>query len=197
MTAPVKMNFKVYQGSTFSEVLRWESATKVYVPISSITQSAPMTVTTSSPVGCPIGWRTRITNVAGMKEVNCATDTYYTVTDIVGNNNTYNAINSLGFSTYTSGGVIEYNEPVDLTGYTARMQVRGKLEDTDIIKELTTENGGIAIDNVLKTITITISAADTAAMTFSQAVYSLELVNGSVVTPFINGSLSLVKEVTR
>ena len=29
MTSPVKLNFKVYQGSTFKEVLRWESSTKV------------------------------------------------------------------------------------------------------------------------------------------------------------------------
>jgi len=197
MTAPVKMNFKVYQGSTFSEVLRWESSTKVYKTITGITQAAPMAVTTSSPLGCPVGWRTRITNVSGMKEVNCTSDTYYTVTDIAGNVNTYNSVNSLGYSTYVSGGVIEYNEPVDLAGLTARMQIRGKLEDTDVIKELTTENGGISINNTNKTITITISATDTAAMTFSQAVYSLELVNGSIVTPFINGSLTLVKEVTR
>ena len=38
MAAPIKLNFKVYQGSTFSETLRWESATRVYVPITNISK---------------------------------------------------------------------------------------------------------------------------------------------------------------
>ena len=36
-----------------------------------------------------------------------------------------------------------------------------------------------------------------AAFTFKTAVYSLELVRGSVVTPFIYGNLTLEAEVTR
>ena len=35
---PAKINYKIYQGSTFQETLRWESETKTYVPISAITK---------------------------------------------------------------------------------------------------------------------------------------------------------------
>ena len=197
MTAPVKLNLKVYQGSTFTEILRWESSTKVYKPITGITKTAPVVITATAH-GVPVGWRARVTNVAGMKEINCGTDVYYTVTDTTSNTITINSINAVGYSDYTSGGILEYNLPVDLTGYTARMQIRGKLADTVIIKELTTTNGGIVINNSLKTITITISAADTALLDFVSAVYSLELVSsGGEVSQLINGTLSLVKEVTR
>lgn len=196
MTTPIKLNLKVIQGSTFSQVLRWETSTKVYKTITSITNSAPVVIY-SAGHGIPVGWRTRVTNVTGMKEINSDKSEYYTVTDSTTDTVTFNAVNSLGYAPYTSGGVLEYNQPVDLSGYTARMQIRTKLEDTAVIKELTTENGGITIDNVAKTITLTISATDTAAFSFATAVYSIELVNGAVVTPFANGNLTLVKEVTR
>jgi hypothetical protein len=195
MAAPTKVNFKMYQGATFKEVLRWESSTKAYAPITGITKAAPMVIT-STDHGIPVGWRGKITNVVGMKEVN-STEVYHTVTDTTSNTLTINAINSLGFTDYTSGGVFEYNVPTSLSGKTARMQVRSKLEDTATILELTTENGGIVIDNALKTITIVVSATATAALTFTSAVYSLELIEGSEVIPFIYGSITLSKEITR
>lgn len=194
---PVKLNLKVYQGSTFTEVLRWESSTKVYKPITAVTKTAPVVITATAH-DCPAGWRARVTNVAGMKELNSTGDNYYLITDTTANTVTINAVNAVAYSDYTSGGILEYNQPIDLAGYTARMQIRAKLADTTTLKELTTQNGGIVIDNTAKTITITISAADTALFTFSTAVYSLELVSsGGQVSQLVAGTLTLVKEVTR
>ena len=195
MVAPVKVNFKVYQGSTFKEVLRWESATKQYKAISSITKSAPIEITSPSH-GIPVGWRVLVTNVLGMKEINSA-DNYQTVTSTTTDTVTFNAINALGYTDYVSGGVLEYNSPNSLAGVTARMQVREKITSDTLIDELTTENGKLVIDDTLKTISIVVSAADTAAYTFNSAVYSMELINGIEVTPFIYGDLTLQREITR
>jgi len=194
--SPVKLNFKVYQGSTFNEVLRWESGKKIYKSITAITQAAPAIVTAPTHL-LPEGWRAKITNVGGMTDIN-SSETYHTITKLTDDTIELNAVNSLGFKAYTSGGVIEYNEPVNLTGYTARMQIRDKVDSDVVIKEITTENSGIVLSVPNSTITINISAADTAAFTFSTAVYSLELISsGGVVTPFTNGTLTLIKEVTR
>ena len=195
MAAPIKLNFKIYQGSTFKEVLRWETSTKVYKSISGITKAAPMVITAAGH-SIPIGWRTKITNVAGMKEVN-SSDVYHTVTAADTNTATINAVNSLGFTDYTSGGVLEYNEPRSLASVTGRMQLRAKVDSADTLLELTTANGGVTIDDVLKTITLNITAVATAALTFTSAVYSLELVDGSEVIPFIYGSITVDKEITR
>lgn len=192
--APNKLNLKIYQGSTFNQVLRWESSTKVYVPITNITRSAPVVITTEGH-GIPLGWRARVTNVNGMKEINNID--YQTVTDKTNTTVTFNQINSLAFSAYTTGGVLEYNEPASLAGYTARMQVREKLTSDTVILEATTENGGIIIDNVDKTITIYISPLATASLDFTQAVYSLELEREGLVVPFLVGSITLQREVTR
>jgi hypothetical protein len=54
------------------------------------------------------------------------------------------------------------------------------------------------LDNTAKTITITISADQTALLTFKTAVYSLEMVSlDGVVTEIMGGKITLEPEVTR
>lgn len=198
MTQPAKINFSMYQGSTFDQVLRWESSKKVYKPITAITQAAPIVVTATAH-GVPDGWRVKVTNVGGMKEIN-STETYHVATRLTADTLELNAINSIGYTAYTSGGVLEYNLPMDLTGYTARMQLRNKIDDTTPIAEYTTTNGKLVISYTagqVATIQILVPATDTALYTFKSVLYSLELVNGTSVVPFANGTITLVKEVTR
>lgn len=191
---PAKVNFKIYQGSTFAEVFRWESALVTYLPITAITKTAPVVVTCTGTLP-PVGWRAKITGVVGMKEIN--SDEYRLVTSTSGNTVTFNSINASGYNTYTSGGILEYNTPLDLAGYTGRLQIRPQTSSSTVILELTTQNGGIIIDNTLKTIGVNITATQTQALNFTSAVYSMELVKGTEVITFINGSVSLVTEVTR
>ncbi len=194
MTSPVKLNLKIYQGSTFRQVLRWESSTKVYVPITNITKSAPVVITAANHAA-PLGWRVKVVGAGGMKEINQLD--YQIVTDKTTDTVTLNQINSLGFTTYTSGGVLEYNQPVSLSGYTARMQIREKLDSTTALHSLTTENGGILLDTTLQTITLLIPDETTQTFTFKAAVYDLEMISGGEVTQLATGSVSLIKEVTR
>lgn len=130
-----------------------------------------------------------------MKEVN--TDEYIYPSETTENNLTFNSINSLNYNTYVSGAVLTYNAPVDLIGYSARMQIREKLTSTSVIQELTTENSLIVLNNNTKTINLNIPATTTAGYNFKTAVYSLELTKDSVVTPLVNGVITLELEVTR
>ena len=194
---PAKINYKIYQGSTFQETFRWESETKVYVPIQSVTKAAPCVITTQTAHNLPIGWRFRVVGCGGMKELNSTVDSYYLSTQTTSTTIEINQVNSLQYTTYTSGGVIEYNQPVPLTGYLARMQIRETVDSTTVLHEATTENGQINIDQTNKTIQITLLGNVTQAFDFSTAVYSLELYNGNNVIPFIGGNITLVREVTR
>jgi hypothetical protein len=190
---PSKLNIKIYQGSTFSQVLRWESNTKVYVPITAITKAAPMVVTAPAH-NIPVGWRTKISGVQGMKEANAD---HSVVTSTTTDTITFNAVNSLAYGNYTSGGILEYNKPIDLTNIIGRMQLREKTNSPNFLLELTSANGLIQVNNMLKTITFSIPATITENLKFTSAVYSLELVNGTTVVPFVYGNVSLVTEVTR
>ena len=196
---PAKINYKIYQGSTFEETLRWESETKLYAPISGITNAAPCVITTSGTHTVPVNWRIRVTGVVGMKDINTvADDAYYLVTSKTSNSLTLNQVNSAAYGAYTSGGIVSWNTPIPLTGYTALMQIRETLESTVVLAELSTANSRIIIDPVNFTIQIKLSAAVTGAFTFDSAVYSMELTdNQGTIYPFLSGSVSLTKEVTR
>lgn len=162
----------------------------------SIPKAAPAVINTLATHNIPVGWRVKITDVIGMKELN-STETYKTVTAVTVNSLEISDINNLSYTAYVSGGIVEYNQPVDLTGYTARMQIRAKLQDTIVLQELTTESGGITINNIDKTITLSIPATATTLFDFSTAVYSLEMINLQEVIPFISGSITVDKEITR
>lgn len=88
--------------------------------------------------------------------------------------------------------------PVDLTGFTARMQVRPSISSTTKLLDLTTENDGILLGGVLGTIKVQATAALTAAMVGRTAVYDLELIYpGGAVKRFAKGSVTIDPEVTR
>ena len=196
--SPAKLNYKIYQGSTFQEAYRWETQTKVYVPIQSISKAAPCVITTAESHHLPTGWRFRVTGAGGMKEINSSSDNYYMATNTTNNTVVINQVNSSQFSVYTSGGILEYNKPAELLTLKARMQIRKTVASPDIIYQASSETGEIVLDNTYKTITITIPAAVTTDFTFTTAVYSIELYDDyGVVIPFITGSLSLIQEITR
>lgn len=88
--------------------------------------------------------------------------------------------------------------PINLTGYTARMQVRQMPNVYEVIVELTTENGRIALGGSAGTIDLTIAAADTEALPGGEYVYDLELVSGGgIVTRLVEGACLIPAEVTR
>ena len=77
------------------------------------------------------------------------------------------------------------------------MQVREYTAATTTLLELTTENGRLTITEAQGIIAASVPAAITAALTFTRAVYDLEIVAGAVVTRVIQGVVDLSKEVTR
>ena len=90
-------------------------------------------------------------------------------------------------------------DPIDLTGYDARMQIRLKKSDPDPpADELTVTNGGIVLGGAAGTITLIMTDTATAAITYKSAVYDLEIISGSgIVTRLVEGGVSVSKEPTR
>lgn len=88
--------------------------------------------------------------------------------------------------------------PLDLTGFKARMQVRRNPRADSAYLTLTTENGGITLGGEAGSIQLYISDEDTAALSFGSAVYDLELEtpHGNVMR-LLEGTVTLSREVTR
>lgn len=105
----------------------------------------------------------------------------------------------------------EAGEPVNLTGYQARMQVRESFASKFKVFDLTTENGRISIDSATGLVDMRMDAAMTAAAIINpaktawidgkqaqQLVFDLEMIApDNAVTRLIQGTALFVPEVTK
>jgi hypothetical protein len=88
--------------------------------------------------------------------------------------------------------------PVDLTGCSARMQVRSAVNSPTVLLELSTANGGLVLGGSLGTITFVMNAAATTALTWTQGVYDLEITFADgTVRRLMSGNVQVSPEVTR
>lgn len=83
----------------------------------------------------------------------------------------------------------------DYSSSTARMQVRPSVESATIILELNTENDGITLED--NSLTLAITATDTAALPVGSYKYDLEIQTGVEVIRLVQGSFRVSPEVTR
>jgi hypothetical protein len=84
--------------------------------------------------------------------------------------------------------------PVDLTGYTANLQIRAFPLSATILFDA---SGDIVLGGTAGTITLTISATDTANFTWWQGVYDLLMTNSAgVSTRLLQGSVTVKPGVT-
>lgn len=87
--------------------------------------------------------------------------------------------------------------PVDLTGYTGKMQAKvSHSNKCQPIFNLTTENGGISVDDE-GNIDLLISSEDTEEFISKEYVYDLELDSGSEKYRLIEGKFIVTPEVTK
>jgi hypothetical protein len=90
-------------------------------------------------------------------------------------------------------------KPINLTGYTARMQIRSAIgAGASVIADLTTANGGIVLGGINGTIDIIISSTATAAMSFTSAFYDfLMIAPDGTGQRLLQGKITLSQGVTQ
>jgi hypothetical protein len=89
-------------------------------------------------------------------------------------------------------------DPVSLTGFVARMQIRRSVRAPEVLVSATTENGRLTLNAPAGEVSLELPASVTAAITARTGVYDLELEDaGGVVTRLVEGAVEFVPEVTR
>jgi hypothetical protein len=103
----------------------------------------------------------------------------------------------------------ELGNPIDLTGMHARMQIRPTVESTEVYLNLSSSlsdscGTGLNLSGSVGTnplssgsIGVYVSAASSSLLTFGEAYYDLEVVNGCEVYRLLEGKVRLSKNVTR
>lgn len=90
------------------------------------------------------------------------------------------------------------NEIVNLTGYSARSQIRSSYSSATTILDLSTEDETITITGATGTIAFDVPAATTEELTPGNYVWDLEIVDpAGVVTRIVGGTCTVTPEVTK
>jgi hypothetical protein len=111
---------------------------------------------------------------------------------------TYNTVIDQGADWYLSVVYEAPNgTPINITGFTAALQLRTSPLARTAALTLTTQNGGISITGATGTVSIHATAAQTMALVPQRYSYDLELYNGSIVTRLIQGTIQVSAETTR
>ena len=195
------VDIKIYQGDTWERVIRWETKPFIYIAISAITQAAPVVITADGHT-LSTGWRVAVIDVLGMDEINsegCGhrDSDFKPCTVIDSDNISFNEISSANFDPYQSpSGYLKFYTPVALTGFTARMDFMDRVGGT-VLNSIGTTEGGIVIDPSTNTITLTLSQAITEAFEWTNAVYDLQMIDGSGnETTIMAGNVTVTDDVT-
>jgi hypothetical protein len=197
----------IAQGRTFSQLVRWETTPVVYRAITSIAQTAPARLTVPAH-GCPDGWRAAVTGVKGMHEINAEANhvgerDYHAVTVVDADTIEFNAVDASLFRPYVSGGYLQYNTPMTLTGFIGRMKIKdrigGRVLASSEAEDAPLDVIQVTVDAPVKAIRLTISASATEIFEWRHGVYDLEMVSPDaepVVTCLLSGRVIVGREVT-
>lgn len=88
------------------------------------------------------------------------------------------------------------NSVKDLTGFTAKMQLKQYTSHPDVLLELSTTNSKLVIDTVAGGVTMVFSPTDTASLAFSEVNYDLFMYNGADTFRAIEGKITVKEAVT-
>lgn len=194
-----KLDLCITQGKTFAMTLRWASEPYVYKPIQTIQNTAPVRIGCTAH-GMPEGWRFAVTAVQGLTELNASSTPpgakdYYESHVVDADTVEINAVNGALLRAYKSGGFIQYLTPVDLTGKSARMQIKDKVGGT-VLLELTSATGEIALNTTASTIMLRLPPDTAETLTWKKGVYDLEIFDANDVFLLAYGAVSVTQEVT-
>lgn len=201
--APTQHDLCIRRGSTFREVVRWETEPWRSAAIESITRGPSTRIVTQSDHGILPGWRVAVSGARGLDEFNIAGHTpteaelrRATVIDQV--TVEFNGVGSIECRPHRAGtGWLIWQSPHDLSGYVARMAIRRRTGG-ELLHTLTSDvDGGIVIDDSMKTITLEIGHELTEAFAWRTGVYDLELESpDGDVFAVLAGCVSVADEIT-
>lgn len=196
--AEKKKEILIKRGSTFSMVVFWANGDNILrKPITGISFATGAPVLEVSGHNIPDGWEGAVTLVDSPKQINAKNTPprdgdYLKLKVLDANHIELNGVtptddNGRPWSAYTSGGFLQIFEPIDLTGYTGRMDIKDKIGGT-ILASSDVDTAPKNIISITQNIAqhrsvISISDANTAAIAWNKGVTDFEMVSpGGVVT---------------
>lgn len=205
----------IKQGKTFTLVIRAENKDVIVrkaITAISLASGAPRLIATGH--GLTNGWRAAVTRAGGMRQINAENYPWkdadmQPATVIDGDTIELNGVTPCDeqgneWPDYTSGGFVEFYQPLDLASKTARMKIRAKQDKTSTLQASSDVADAplnvlaLVTDNIAKAITLTIKATDSDDFAWKTGYYDIELVGPTAddVLELASGKITVTKEVT-
>lgn len=169
----------ITRGETFEFGFMWGDDRLLYLPITAMTSKAPVRLRVPGH-GIPDGWPVRVTCVRQPEELNTPEDEHVFVTVVDADTVELNTLNAHCWRQFSGDGLLVLRQPVDLTGWQARGQVRDKAGGTLLWSWHSDPAEGpdslIVVDQALSQFVLTMSAAQAAALPWNKGVYDAEAI---------------------
>ncbi len=195
-------DFIITEGKTFKRRVRWQSTKHVYVPILSMTRAGAVRAITELPHGIPEGERVAVISALGLTQLNAVNnppkkEEYRRITVIDPTTIEFNEVSGASFSDYTSGGYLQYFEPMPILNTLPRWVVKDKI-DGSLLIEATVANGKITVDTANFWYLINIPSTELENLSWKKAVHELETADDgvpSVVYRVVSGKITVEPEI--
>jgi hypothetical protein len=189
---PARLDLRIIQGATLRKPLLLMQPSYVYRPISAIQKTAPVRLTVTAH-GMPADWPCWLEGVSGWSALNRdkGRERFRIAATVDADTLEFNDLN--GASQNATGGHLVYQAPVDLTGASAAMTIR---DAAGAVLLALTLGAGLTFDGPGRLL-LTLTAAQTAAITWLKGVYDLELtMSDGSVSRWVEGEVLVSREQT-
>lgn len=197
------LSLTVRRGAKADIPIRLESDTPAFVPITAMSQSAPIQIIAPAH-GLPNGWRAAVMNAGGMIELNTPWNrltnaSLRRIARIDADTVAFPDVNSASFRTYTGGGQLAHYPPIDLAAYNAAaMDVRSAVGET-LLAHYSTADGTLELDAANAALWIRLNDAATAELPAGTLVFDIELAavaGGTTAICAPDSTLLVLPEIT-
>ena len=191
----------ITRGETFEFGFMWADDRLLYLPIVAMPSKAPVRLRVPGH-GIPDGWPVRVTCVRQPEELNTPEDEYVFVTAVDADTIELNELNAHCWRQFSGDGLLVLRQPMDLTGWQARGQVRDKPGGTLLwswhSNPAENPDSLVIVDVALSQFVLTMTAQQAAALDWSKGVYDAEAIapGGQVYKLADISSISVLREVT-
>lgn len=190
---PARLDLRIIQGATLRKPLLLMQPRYEYRPIAAIQKTAPLRLSVPAH-GMPAGWPCWVEGVTGWSALNRDKhrERFRLAEVIDADTLEFNDLN--GTTQNASGGHLVYRLPLDMTGASARLQIRDA--SGALLLELSTATGGLQANGPGR-LMLSLTAAQTASINWQAGLYDLELTmaDGSV-DRWVQGAVSVSQEQT-
>lgn len=191
----------ITRGKTFEFGFLYAEAELLYLPITAMPSTAPVRLTVVGH-GVPDGWPVQVQCVKSPTQLNSCEGEHYIARVIDADTIELNTVNAHCWKAFSGSGLLVFNKPMQLTGWSCRAQVRDRVGGEVLFTWHSdpgeNPDGEAEVDVALSQFVLKMDADVAAGLGWKRGVYDVEAIapGGEVYPVTAIGQITVSDEVT-